>query len=188
MSNTMDTPHRRRNLLTGEWVVVSPHRTQRPWQGHEGDRSAELPAHDPTCYLCPGNDRAGGVVNPNYKDVFVFDNDFPALLKESSIESVTDGLFQSEPVCGCCRVICYGPEHNKALHQMSDQAIERVISMWIEQSKQQYGQLMPYLPKRVKSRFSKTCTMSSINARCCSITCRLNWSVAKELCMKLMNG
>ncbi|MFK8032169.1 MAG: UDP-glucose--hexose-1-phosphate uridylyltransferase [Gammaproteobacteria bacterium] len=135
MAQSLDTPHRRRNLLTGEWVVVSPHRTQRPWQGHEGDSAEPLPEHDPGCYLCPGNDRAGGAVNPDYKDVYVFDNDYPALLDSSSVASTDAGMFQAEPVCGCCRVICYGPQHNQGLHHMPQAAIERVVNAWMEQSR-----------------------------------------------------
>lgn len=135
MAQTLDTPHRRKNLLTGEWVVVSPHRTQRPWQGHEGDTASPLPEHEPGCYLCPGNDRAGGAVNPDYSDVYIFDNDYPALLDRSNVESVDTGLFQAEPVCGCCRVICYGPQHNLGLHQMAIPAIERVVTAWMEQSR-----------------------------------------------------
>ncbi|MEM7081654.1 MAG: UDP-glucose--hexose-1-phosphate uridylyltransferase [Pseudomonadota bacterium] len=136
MSGKLDTPHRRRNALTGEWVVVSPHRTQRPWQGHEGDATSPLPSYDPNCYLCPGNGRAGGVINPDYDDVYIFDNDFPALLNESDIQSSGDPLFVAEPVRGRCRVICYGPEHNLGLHQMPPDKIGRVVSAWMDQSEQ----------------------------------------------------
>ena len=129
-----DKPHRRRNLLTGEWVLVSPHRTQRPWQGHE-DRTAEMPPdYDPNCYLCPGNPRAGDVVNPDYDGVFVFDNDFPALLEDSAAPPDTDKMFAIEPVRGCCRVICYGPRHDLALHRMDLAGIRTVVLAWMNQS------------------------------------------------------
>ena len=80
-----ELPHRRFNALTREWVQVSPHRMQRPWQGQESAANSEIrPAHDPACYLCPGNERAGGQRNPDYQETFVFDNDFAALLAEGS--------------------------------------------------------------------------------------------------------
>ena len=130
-----DSPHRRRNLLTGEWVLVSPHRTQRPWQGHE-DTTAETPLeYDKSCYLCPGNARAGDVVNPDYDDVFVFDNDFPALLEDVGPETESNEMFSMQPVCGCCRVICYGPRHDLALHRMDSAGVRRVIATWKSQSK-----------------------------------------------------
>ncbi|MEL7448523.1 MAG: UDP-glucose--hexose-1-phosphate uridylyltransferase [Pseudomonadota bacterium] len=128
-----DTPHRRRNLLTGEWVVVSPHRTLRPWQGHADKTSEPPPEYDPKCYLCPGNSRAGGFVNPDYRGVYIFDNDFPALLSESSAPSMASGLFQAEPVTGRCRVICYGPRHDQALHHMPLEHMHRVIEAWVAQ-------------------------------------------------------
>ena len=129
-----DKPHRRRNLLTGEWVLVSPHRTQRPWQGHE-DTTAEMPPdYDPSCYLCPGNARAGDVVNPDYGGVFVFDNDFPALLDHLAAPPDNDAMFAIEPVRGCCRVICYGPRHDLALHRMDLAGIETVVLAWMNQS------------------------------------------------------
>lgn len=134
MADSLVTPHRRHNLLTGEWVLVSPHRTQRPWQGHEGDSAPTLPDYEPGCYLCPGNERAGGMVNPDYTGVYIFDNDFPALLQESSVAKQNLGLFQVEPVSGVCRVICYGPRHNVGLHQMPKEAIESVVTAWMDQS------------------------------------------------------
>ena len=127
-------PHRRRNLLTGEWIVVSPHRTSRPWQGHEGTSTDTLPAHEPTCYLCPRNARAGGVTNPDYTGVYIFDNDFPALLNDSSAERVDDGLFQVSPVRGRCRVICYGPQHNQPLHHMPHAKVLDVVHAWMNES------------------------------------------------------
>src|SRR6185503_2568013 len=97
----VESPHRRYNPLTGEWLLVSPHRTQRPWQGQTEAASGESrPAHDPSCYLCPGNRRAGDAQNPRYEGTFVFDNDFPALLPAGSgapaFEAVDDPLFRSE--------------------------------------------------------------------------------------------
>ncbi len=126
--------HRRRNLLTGEWVLVSPHRTQRPWQGQiEKNEAASLPTHDPSCYLCPGNARAGGVKNPNYAETFVFDNDFAALRLESSTQTLQHGLLQAESESGLCRVICYSPAHHLTLGQMTLTGIRAVIDTWASQ-------------------------------------------------------
>lgn len=137
MSRTFefDKPHRRRNLLTGEWVLVSPHRTQRPWQGHEDDAAEAPPEYDENCYLCPGNARAGDVVNPDYENVFVFDNDFPALLKDAAPMTDSDEMFSMQPVCGRCRVLCYGPRHDLALHRMDSAGVRRVIAAWKNESK-----------------------------------------------------
>ena len=85
--SALNHPHRRYNALSGDWILVSPHRTQRPWQGKHENTAAEVrPRYDPTCYLCPGNTRAGGERNPNYAETFVFTNDFPALLPDDSAE------------------------------------------------------------------------------------------------------
>lgn len=129
-----DKPHRRRNLLTGEWVLVSPHRTQRPWQGHEDTVTEVPPRYAEDCYLCPGNARSGNVVNPDYDDVFIFDNDFPALLGESVPAPEFHDMFVMQPVHGCCRVICYGPRHDIALHRMESAGRERVIEAWKKES------------------------------------------------------
>ncbi len=130
-----DNPHRRLNQLTGEWVLVSPHRTKRPWQGQqeEADR-AILPEHDPACYLCPGNERAGGAVNPDYKDTFVFTNDFAALLPESKDEApASDDLLVAEPESGVCRVICYSPRHDLNMARLGVERAEKVIDVWCEE-------------------------------------------------------
>jgi UDPglucose--hexose-1-phosphate uridylyltransferase len=128
-------PHRRRNILTGDWVLVSPHRTKRPWQGQVERLPADTrPAYEPTCYLCPGNERAGGLRNPAYEGTYVFDNDFAALLPNSPNQVVSqDKLFQAEAESGICRVICFSPRHDLTLPEMEITAIERVVNVWAEQ-------------------------------------------------------
>ncbi|OUC07647.1 galactose-1-phosphate uridylyltransferase, partial [Litorilinea aerophila] len=128
-------PHRRRNPLTGDWVLVSPHRTRRPWQGQvEKLPDEERPAYDPTCYLCPGNMRAGQRRNPAYTGTFVFDNDFAALLPDGPRGEVQDGeLFQAQAETGICRVICFSPRHDLTLPEMAVADIRRVVDVWAEQ-------------------------------------------------------
>jgi len=128
-------PHRRRNLLTGEWILVSPHRTQRPWQGQREKTAPTLrPTHDPNCYLCPGNPRTGGIRNPDYKRTFVFDNDFPALLPDIAVNRLNEeDLLMAETEPGICRVICFSPRHDLSLSLLADQQILQVINVWAEQ-------------------------------------------------------
>jgi UDPglucose--hexose-1-phosphate uridylyltransferase len=129
-------PHRRYNPLAGEWIVVSPQRVTRPWLGqHEKTGVVDLPAHDPECYLCPGNRRAGSAINPTYTDTFVFDNDFPALISEKPPMAASQNpLLKSEPVAGNCRVICFSPRHDLTLPRMQETQIEKVIDVWAAQS------------------------------------------------------
>lgn len=124
--------HRRFNPLTGQWTLVSPHRASRPWQGQtETAQETATPAHDPECYLCPGNLRANGARNPLYADVYAFDNDFAALLPDTPLESVDiDGLIVAQGEAGACRVICFSPRHDLTLSRMDVAEIEKVVALW----------------------------------------------------------
>lgn len=131
-----DQHHRRYNPLIDEWVLVSPHRTQRPWQGQVEKLADEIrPAHDPTCYLCAGNARAGGIRNPHYDGTFVFTNDFAALLPGvPSTQLDEGGLLRAEAEPGTCRVMCFSPRHDLTLAEMAIPEIQRVIDTWIAQA------------------------------------------------------
>ncbi len=128
-------PHRRFNPLSGKYVLVSPHRTKRPWQGKVEALPTDIrPKYDPSCYLCPGNERAGGKHNPDYDDTFVFTNDFAAVLPDVLAAPAADDLFRSEPVSGTSRVICFSPRHDLTLPEMEVAAIRNVVDVWAEQS------------------------------------------------------
>lgn len=130
-------PHRRFNPLLQEWILVSPHRTKRPWLGQvEPTVGDERDAYDPDCYLCPGNPRAGNERNPNYESTFVFENDFAALVPSEVTPPLRNGPLQSSPVSGECRVICFSPKHNLTLAEMSVPEIEKVVETWCEQMRQ----------------------------------------------------
>ncbi|MFC1481394.1 UDP-glucose--hexose-1-phosphate uridylyltransferase [Candidatus Neomarinimicrobiota bacterium] len=131
----MSLPHRRYNPLIGEWVLVSPQRTQRPWQGsQERQATTSRPEYLPDCYLCPTNERAGGAKNPAYKKPYVFTNDFAAILPGTPDHSENHPLFKIESASGTCRVLCFSPQHNLTLPDMSINAIEDVIRSWMEQT------------------------------------------------------
>ena len=133
--------HKRLNLLTGEWILVSPHRTKRPWNGKTEDAAADkMPEYDPNCYLCPGNTRAGGVANPKYEDTFLFVNDYSALIPGIPKGDINEeNLLIARSEEGICKVICFSPRHDLTLARMSPEKIVRVIDLWIEQYKELGG-------------------------------------------------
>jgi len=136
-TNLQDFSHKRLNILTGEWVLVSPHRAKRPWQGQNEAVSHEVrPTYDEHCYLCAGNIRIHGELNPNYDDVFVFTNDFAALQYDSKSFLVDDGLLKAQSEQGICKVICFSPDHSKSLAEMSVENILKVVHAWQKEYKE----------------------------------------------------
>ncbi len=128
-----EDPHRRYNPLINEWVLVSPHRSKRPWQGqNEKIHTDTLPQYDPSCYLCPGNVRANGMHNPDYKEAFVFENDFAALKQDEIEWEATQNrtFFKAQPERGISRVVCFSPNHNETLPEMSVASIETIVRTW----------------------------------------------------------
>lgn len=133
------TPHQRYNPLNGEWLLLSPQRTQRPWQGYtEGAEPDNLLEYDPDCYLCPGNKRMSGATNEKYEDTFAFDNDFKALTEcTKHFHHNEDNLFKATSVDGTCRVICFSKYHNLTLAEMGHDDLVKVVELW----KSQYCEL-----------------------------------------------
>lgn len=128
--NLQNYSHKRFNILTGEWVLVSPHRSKRPWQGqNEEHYKKKRPSYDKNCYLCATNTRINGEINPDYKDVLVFVNDFSALEDSPSFE-VHDGLFKASSEKGLCKVVCFSPDHSKSLAEMDIVDIQKIVHTW----------------------------------------------------------
>ncbi len=128
-------PHRRKNLLTGEWVLVSPHRLERPWDGrHEATAREDNEAYDAECYLCPGNERANGKRTPKYEETFVFDNDYSALASDAPRIIVgEDDLLIAASERGVCRVVCFSPRHDLSIAELADEKLANVVELWTEQ-------------------------------------------------------
>ena len=132
-----DQPHRRQNALTGDWVLVSPRRTMRPWQGERHyPESGKIPCYDPECYLCPGNNRASGNQNPDYTGPYIFQNDFPSLLPETEFIEKETPLFKSQSVSGNCRVLCFSERHDLSLPELELSSIEKVVQFWVDEYKE----------------------------------------------------
>lgn len=130
--------HTRLNILTGDWILVSPHRMKRPWQGKMEDRATDnRPQYDPTCYLCPGNHRSDGSVNPEYSSSFVFTNDFSALLVDGDESAINkNDLLIAKSENGICKVICFSPDHSLTLPQMNIESIRHLIGVWRNEFKE----------------------------------------------------
>lgn len=135
-TDLQDYSHKRFNILTGEWVLVSPHRAKRPWQGqNEAVSTEKRPSYDETCYLCAENTRINGEINPKYEDVFVFTNDFAALQKDSKSFKIENGLLKAQSETGICKVMCFSPDHSKSLADMDEQSIQKVVAAWQKEYK-----------------------------------------------------
>jgi len=135
MAVDFSQPHRRFNPLTNSWVQVSPHRLDRPWQGEECEPEPPAPTYDPHCYLCPGNTRKSGAVNPGYEGVHIFENDFPALTDGlGAVEG--DALMRAETTCGKCRVICFSPDHSRTLPLLTHDELRAVVDAWAGQTEE----------------------------------------------------
>jgi len=133
-----DSPHRRFNVLSGEWVIVSPHRTRRPWHGvlESASQTTSHLSYDPDCYLCPANLRANDERNPQYESTFAFDNDFPAFLPDGDGGSLEGPeLLQAERLAGRCRVLCFSPRHDLTLARMTEPELGAVVQLWITETK-----------------------------------------------------
>jgi UDPglucose--hexose-1-phosphate uridylyltransferase len=139
MFDSKEHSHTRLNILTGDWILVSPHRMKRPWQGKQESVPADdRPSYDPACYLCPGNKRSDGSINPPYQNVYVFTNDFSALLPVTPAGGDNEsGLLVSKSESGICKVICFSPDHSLTLPLLTEEAIAVLIQLW----KQEFSDL-----------------------------------------------
>ncbi|WP_159566564.1 galactose-1-phosphate uridylyltransferase [Budvicia diplopodorum] len=144
--NPVDHPHRRFNPLTEQWILVSPHRAKRPWQGQqESIEQVKRPAHDPECFLCAGNTRVTGDINPDYQQTYVFTNDFAALMPDTPEAAESqDPLIRSQSARGTSRVICFSPDHSKTLPELPLNGVEKIIETWQRQLAE-LGQTYPWV-------------------------------------------
>ncbi|SFC41430.1 galactose-1-phosphate uridylyltransferase [Pragia fontium] len=144
--NPIDHPHRRLNPLSGQWILVSPHRAKRPWLGQqESIAQDKRPAHDPDCFLCAGNTRITGDINPDYQGCYVFTNDFAALMPDTpNAEISTDPLMRCQSARGTSRVVCFSPDHGKTLPELSLAALEQIITTW-QQQMRELGEHYPWV-------------------------------------------
>jgi UDPglucose--hexose-1-phosphate uridylyltransferase len=167
-ADALQRPHRRRNPLTGRWVLVSPHRAQRPWQGqHEAPDLAPQPAHDPQCPLCPGNLRSSGERNPDYQGPYVFANDHAALLPAPAPAGDTqDPLFAWQGAQGCCRVICHSHDHGRTLGRLGLAALGDLVDTWCEQTAELGAQLPLGAGVREQGRDDGLLATRTRTARC----------------------
>ena len=132
--STEDHTHRRYNPLMDEWVMVSPHRSKRPWQGQVEDINEDVrPQHDPACYLCAGNTRANGKVNPRYENTWSFTNDFSALLPDIPSGDYNNGLLTAKSERGICRVVIFSPRHDLTIPEMKVEEIRKVVDLWVQE-------------------------------------------------------
>jgi len=136
--NLREHSHRRYNPLTGEWIQVSPHRAKRPWQGqNEKASKAEVNNYDPACYLCPGNERSNGKLNPRYESTFSFVNDFSAIIQDVPQGAIDEKeLLVARAEKGICKVVCFSPDHSLTVAEMSVDNIEMIVKLWIEEYRQ----------------------------------------------------
>jgi UDPglucose--hexose-1-phosphate uridylyltransferase len=124
--------------LREEWVIVAAHRQARPWSGAEvGVQTPRPPSFDPACYLCPGNARVSGAVNPRYAGTFVFDNDHPCVGVTAPRELATPpGIYRTRPATGIARVVCYSPRHDVTLAELDVASVDALLETWQEQMRE----------------------------------------------------
>ncbi|KAH9812871.1 HIT-like domain-containing protein [Melampsora americana] len=135
--NSSQHPHRRYNPLIREWVLCSPHRAKRPWQGQtESAAMIERPTYDSRCYLCPGNTRAEGQQNPNYTSTFTFENDYAAVTDTETSpghdDTLPKSLFRTEIARGKCFVICFNPRHDLTIAELEAKEIVPIVDAWCD--------------------------------------------------------